>query len=365
MQLWKWLNSTVLMAPDDEGGTDAGKADKLGGPPSGEADKGSTANPVEYGFEDAAFDGGPTDFVVEDGPSKSEKVDSKATREADEAAAAAEDTTKAGEADDTVKAAAADDKKKSDPGEEDDDSQLPKGVRRRLERANRQRDAALAEAEDLRKQVKKADDDPAGINDKTPVEAPNAADFDNYEDYLEAKALYEKSKSNPKPKVESKKADPEPKKEERAKPDPEVVEAISAIGEEIGSKHADLWGKVTANGNPLGLQITRDMLLAISDADNPATILQAMADNPALSKEIAALPARQQVRRIAKLDTAEPPKKEAKKADPKPAPKLSEAPEPITPGTGQGKVDGDPISDFTSFERQREAEETVRSKDFW
>jgi hypothetical protein len=359
MQLWKWLNTTALMAPEGEG--NGGK------PATPEPDKGSASNPVEYGFQDDMGDTPATDFVIEDGPTKAETVDTKEAREAAEKAAnKGDDTAKGGDGDSTVKAGQGDDTAKGSEGDDDPDdlSKLPKGVRRRLERAQRQRDAAVAEAEQLRKDATKpkADDDPAGIENKAPADPPNAADFDDYEAYLEAKALYDKGKKAP-PKKAAEPAKPaaEPKAEEKpaapAKPDTEVVEAITAIGAEMKADHAELWGKVTADGNPLGLTITRDMLIAISDADNPATVLQALADKPELSKEIAKLPASQQIRRITKLDTgaAEP----AKDGD-KPAPKLSNAPPPITPGSGKGKGEIDPIKDFTTFEREREAEETGR-----
>lgn len=369
MQLWKWLNSTALYAPEGEG--DGGGK---------EPDKGTAANPIEFGFADDLGNMADSDsFVVEDmgNPDakpgdhvKAAEGDGTTTGgEGDEEEEGDDDTAKGGDGDDTVEGGNKKPKKdaKADD-DEDPDSKLPKGVRRRIARANAQRDAALAEAEALRKAKPKADDDdPAGIVNKG--EAPNAADFDNYEEYLDAKKLFDQGKSK---KAEPAKADDKKAADtdkDKAKPDLEVVQAITDIGDEIGETHADLWAKVTHQSNPLKLTITRDMLIAISDSDYPGEVLQALADKPELSKEIAGLSPAKQMARIVKLDKAPAGGKDkgddTQGGGAQPGKKLSSAPEPIKQGGGRQQGEVDPIKDFSDFERSRNEEESKRSSDWW
>lgn len=83
-----------------------------------------------------------------------------------------------------------------------------------------------------------------------------------------------------------------------------------------------------------------DFMKAILDADAPARLLKHFADNVEIAAELEALPARQQIRRIALLEQS---MGEASK------PKPSSAPKPVAPvraggsgGTGEPDADKDP-----------------------
>jgi len=250
-----------------------------------------------------------------------------------------------------------------DDKDEDDDKgdDLPEGVKRRVARANRARDrekeradAAEKEAADLRKQIEakpKADD----------AAPPKAEDFDDYEDYLQAKKDHE---AKPKPKAEEKPADDKP----QGKPDAELVGAVKEIEATLADAgHGDLFKQVVESKD---VDVTRDMAIAIAELDNPETVLQAFLDDPALSKSIADLKTpTARLKALVKLDKPYV-KPEAKKGDEakdkaKPTPKGSDAPDPIdeTNGNAQGEAGYDGLS-FSEFEKRRNSEERA-SKDFW
>jgi len=265
-----------------------------------------------------------------------------------------------------AKAAPADDDTELD----DNGNPLPKGFKRRLERATRQRDAVQRELDDLK--AKQAE--PAKVEDKAkdaPTEAPNAADFDDYEDYLEAKTLFEKSKGKPKEKAKTEEK-PAPKADD-AKPDAEVVAALESIGGLVTEVLPDVWKQVTDPANPLNLAITRDMLLAIDEAENPDAILKAFVDKPALSEEIAKLSPRAQILRIAKLDVPltdaqkkAAPAAKAKDGAPAAPKKVSQAPEPIDPLKGKA-APTKAVEDmsFAEYEAHRASEDKAKPGDWW
>lgn len=251
---------------------------------------------------------------------------------------------------------------KDDDKDDDDDKgdDLPEGVKRRVARANRARDrekeradAAEKEAAELRKQIEakpKADDAP-----------PKAEDFDDYEDYLQAKKDHE---AKPKPKADDKPAD-----DAKPKPDAELVGAVKEIEASLmDAGHGDLFKQVVAKAD---IDVTRDMAIAIADLDNPESVLQAFLDDPAKSKAIADLKTpTARLKALLKLDVpyVKPDAKadEAKDAPKaKPTPKGSDAPDPIdeTNGNAQGEAGYDGLS-FSEFEKRRNSEERA-SKDFW
>lgn len=245
------------------------------------------------------------------------------------------------------------------PGDDEKADDLPDGVKRRVARANRQRDRLAIENEELRKQLAAK---PADKAKDEPAPAPKAEDFDDYEDYLEAKKLHDK----PAPKKE------EPKPETLPALDDDTARQLKGARDElqatlVDAGHADLFASV----GKLDINVTPDMVMALSDPDaieHPESVLQAFLDKPDLANEIAALktPAAR-MKRLAQLD--KPYVKAAAKADEdkgKPAPKRdSGAPPPIdeTNGNARGAKSYDSLS-FHEFEEVRNSEET-KSKNFW
>ena len=258
-------------------------------------------------------------------------------------------------------------KKGDDDGKDDDDDagdkgdDLPEGVKRRVSRAQRQRDQAREEAEALRKENEelRAAQAKSKADDTAP---PKAEDFDDYEDYLQAKKDHE---AKPKPKAEDKPAD-----DAKPKPDAELVGAVKEIEASLmDAGHGDLFKQVVAKAD---IDVTRDMAIAIADLDNPESVLQAFLDDPAKSKAIADLKTpTARLKALLKLDVPYV-KPDAKKGDEakdaakaKPTPKGSDAPDPIdeTNGNAQGEAGYDGLS-FSEFEKRRNSEERA-SKDFW
>ena len=102
------------------------------------------------------------------------------------------------------------------------------------------------------------------------------------------------------------------------------------------------------------------ILEAILDADDPPRLIYHLGENPDLAAEIAALPPRQQVRRLALIERdlgaqAQTPAQSKPQAQPKPMP-VTKAPAPITPVRGQGgQFSKDPaqMSDAEWWAQQR------------
>jgi len=243
----------------------------------------------------------------------------------------------------------------------EDETKLPQWVQDRLAREKRKTARVEAELEATRKApAPKADAAPAA-----PAEAPKAADFEDFEEYMEAKTLYDKSQKAPKAKdAPAPKADPAT--------DAMRVQIAGAIGEinaVLKDALPELHQIVNDPANPKGLKITPSMVLAISETDNPAAVLQAFADNPALSVEIAGLPEAKAVARILKLDkppAAAPAPKGGQQQPTVPPKKLSDAPAPVAPLDGTNRVPPSyEEADFNTFEQQRRAEEKTDDPFGW
>lgn len=264
-----------------------------------------------------------------------------------------------------AKAAAAA-KAKGKDGENDDDDdtgELPEGVKKRVARANRARDrekeradTAEREAETLRKQLAERDK-PA---DDAKV-APKAEDFDDYEDYLQAKKEFEA-----KPKPEPKKDEPKPADDKSQKPDREVVTAVAEVKALLtDAGHGDVFDKIVEAGEKV--PVPRDVVIALADPeafDHPESVLQALLDDPERAVKLAQMTPAARMKRLVAFD--QPYKAPAKGEERgKPAPKLSEAPPPIdqTNGNAKGAVNLDALP-FEEFEKVRNAQE-AKSKDFW
>lgn len=252
------------------------------------------------------------------------------------------------------------DKAKDDEGDDDKgDDELPEGIKRRISRAQRQRNEAEAErvrldAEnaELRKQLA-AKDKPADT-----AEPPKAEDFDDYEEYLEAKKAHETKAKEPEKK--------EPPKQE-AKPDRELVSAVTelkAVLTEAG--HGAIFDSVVAAGQ--NVPIPRDVVLALSDPDtfdHPETVLQALLDDPANAIKLAEMTPARRMKHLVKMDLPFKAKDEEKPKDKAPPRRQSGAPDPIDNTNGNtGQVTDYATMDFDDFETRRN-EEAARRKDFW
>lgn len=239
----------------------------------------------------------------------------------------------------------------------DDDSDLPdhlpKNIKRRVRRAQRQRDEANAELATVKARVAELE---ATQAPKVTAE-PDSSDFDSYAEWQTAHAAWKAEKDKPPAKVEPK-ADDAP---EAAA----IRGAVAEIKDAIADDHPELWATVI---NPATkINVSQDMLFAIAEAEHPESILQQFIDNPALSTEIAGLKtSAAQIRRIVKLDVPGAAKPAASAAPVVPPRKTSSAPPPIEPIDGKAVVVKS-INDmsFKELESTLNAQEAKRNSFDW
>lgn len=242
--------------------------------------------------------------------------------------------------------------------QQQEESNLPDWVKERLAREKRKTARIEAELAAARQTPAAPAKPTADAAPPTPAEPPKAADFEDFEEYMEAKALYDRSqralKDKPAPKADTPAPSPDADKMRI-----QIAGVIGEINAVLEDDHPELHKIVNDPANPKGLKITPGMILAIGETDNPAAVLQAFVDNPALTVELAGLPPEKAAVRIAKLDkpsTAKAPAQAPQQQ--RPAPKISQAPEPIAPLDGTSRVPPSyEEADFKTFEQQRRAEE--------
>ena len=184
----------------------------------------------------------------------------------------------------------------------DDPDDIPKGVKKRIVRAVRDRD----------------------------VERGLRADAERDNERLRAElARVRSGGADPKPeerKPEAQRED-DPAKRRDAVEWKSKVDDFQDDGEE---KYGDFIEKVVENPR---VQITKTMAQELMDIDNGVDVAYYLGQHPKESRRIAALPANAQAREIGKLEVTVANQSQAKK----PAVKVSSAPRPIEPVAG-GKV---------------------------
>jgi hypothetical protein len=197
-------------------------------------------------------------------------------------------------------------------------------------------------------------------------EEPDPADFEDYQDYL---AKYNEWRAEKKPETRDPSKD-QPKPEEAKKPedtatddagkeDPEFQEALEDMEDsftDAREKFKDFDAVIGAQD----VQITRDMVIAMADADDPGAIAYHLGKNKAEAARIAKLSPLAQAREIGKIEV----KLQAKPEKPKP--KTTEAPDPIEPvGGSDGSTRDVEDMTYSEFEQERNAQETKRKRGFW
>ena len=172
---------------------------------------------------------------------------------------------------------------------------------------------------------------------------PERAQFENYEDFLEAKADYVGRKAV---------------REERAKSEQEhltnkSVEAKQTVfnnfQNKVKEKYPDMEERIEAISE---ISMSDSVLQAIAESDVGPDILNHFANNPKDCERIAALSPSSAIRELGKLEARLESKPEPKKTP-------SKAPTPINPGGGGSPSDDTPkdtdsIEDWIRKERSRE-----------
>ena len=323
-----------LFASFGVGDADSGAPDDTA---SFQISEGEIGNDAQIAADAAKKD---TEGEADEKKSIDAKAASKAEKEKSEKTETTDDKTK----DDAVIKAeekTATDTDKSAVSDNDDD--LPKGVKKRLARAARRQEDALARAEAAEKEAGELRSKVAekAEFDAQKLQEPDPDDYADFEEYESAKNEYMCNKAV----AVTAKEDAAKTKDNDTDSgnDYELLDAIDDIKDDVSK---ELFAKVGENKD---MTITRSMVLAISESDDVEKVMNALAANPKLANEIAALPVHKQVLRIAKLDAAKPTESLTKN---------SNAPEPIDPvdGSDATKKSQDDMN-FSEYEADRNKQE--------
>jgi len=181
---------------------------------------------------------------------------------------------------------------------------------------------------------------------------PEADQYDNYDDYLEALANYYGDEDDDKgdnAQQDSKKSETDKGNdaEGESESDPELESAMDEINdsfEDAREKYSDFDEVVLSDEVP----VTRDMAIAISNTDEPGDIAYQLGNNRQEAQRIAGLSATQQAIEIGKIEATL-----AKQGGPKiPSKKTTQAPDPVEPVGGGGPPAKDPAEmSFDEFEK--------------
>lgn len=240
-------------------------------------------------------------------------------------------------------------------------------LQKRIDRLTKGKADAERRAEEAERKLREAEARRETAKPKAEDE-PDPADFEDYQEYL---AKYNEWRGAS-PDVRDPKKDPEkpdkPDKPEKpadddtaGNDDHELRDALEDVEDsftDAREKFEDFDAVIGADD----VQITRDMVIAMADADDPGAIAYHLGKNKAEAARIATLSPLAQAREIGKLEV----KLQAKPEKPKP--KTTEAPDPIDPVGGS---DGTPAKkelgemSFSEFEKERNAQEEKGKGSFW
>lgn len=250
----------------------------------------------------------------------------------------------------------------SDAGE-DPKAKKPGRLQKRIDRLTKR--AAEAERRAAEAEAALADKKPAPAPKAEAKEEPDPEDFETYDEYLGEWEAWKDAAYGKKPKAPE--AKPEAKadtaKVEKETPDQEFQDALEDVREAFAdtrAKHTDFDEVIGAKD----LQITRDMVLALAEAEDPGSIVYHLGKHKEEAARIAALPPLAQAKEIGKLEVLVAKPEEAEKS-PK-AKKATAAPAPIEPvgGSDASKQSLDKMS-FSEYERTMNEKEKNRSGGFW
>ncbi len=190
---------------------------------------------------------------------------------------------------------------------------------------------------------------------------PDPSSFDSYDDYLDALAGWEDGQEQQEApdEQETDAGKEQGKKQDKTEVDQDFVDALDDVNEAFADtrkQHSDFDEVI---GQP-DLMISRDMVLAMAEADDPGAIAYHLGKNKAEAERISKLSPVAQAREIGKLEVK-------LSAEPKaPSKKTTAAPAPIDPvkgGDGTKKSVSD--MDFNEYEQYRNEREQRGGRGFW
>lgn len=243
----------------------------------------------------------------------------------------------------------------NDTAADDTGAEKPKGrFQKRIDRLTKQKAEAERRAEEAERKLQSQSSGDAQSEGEAPTQEPDPSEFDSYDDYLDALAAWKGSQSQ-----NAEQSSDEPNEQQGGEssedqPDQEVIEAMEDMEESFSEarKQHDDFDEVMQQED---LAVTRDMVIALADADDPGAVVYWLGKHKDEAARIAGLSPIQQARELGKLETT---------LDKKPAKRTTNAPEPIQPVKGSSAQQKDEADmDFTEFEQARNQQSERRG--FW
>lgn len=269
------------------------------------------------------------------------------------------------------------DKEKLSGDENADDSQGNTQTGKRKRRLERKVRRLHSENEELRTRLSQLESKvsvvESGPSKQTDGDAaqerPKQADYETYDDYLEA--LTDWKFEQRETKKQSSSVVPEPSTKTTEQPTDnapalsrEAQDAIPDIFEDGNEKYADFEQVVRNKDVP----ITPQLLNAIVDSDSPEDVLYHIAQDAALARDLADMNPQQLAREIAKLEgqisgsgrrAQQTGSNEGKETTRAPAKKITNAPDPVAPvdgggDTGMRNPDNMSMDEYAAMRRKQE-----------
>lgn len=260
-----------------------------------------------------------------------------------------------------------DDESGSDDDAEKDSTRgdLPEGVRKRLARANRQRDEALAAAEEAKREAerlrKERESATRGDNDDEGDELyPD--DFDSY-------AEFERAVERRLEKRKSKKADSggDDGNDAGSLTD-EDRRFIDATGADFSKAQGDLLEALDTHSDDLrdramnakDFRLSASLVVSLSEAERPAEIMEALLEDPERARDLSGMSPYKQARELAKMESELGTKKGGGKRT------TSAPPPPETVSTSGRPGPRDPAKmSFSEYEEHMNKQEQGTRTDGW
>jgi len=188
---------------------------------------------------------------------------------------------------------------------------------------------------------------------------PDPSDFDSYDEYLDSLADWKADqKIGAKGKKGDKAADDDSSKD-KGDQDAEFTEALEDVQDAFSETRKTLKDFDEVIGQE-DLQITRDMVVAMADSDDPGAIAYHLGKNKQEAARIAKLSPIAQAKEIGKIEA-----KLAAKPQ-QPGKKTTSAPDPIDPVKGSDSTSKAPQDmDFAEYERTQNEKEQRGGRGFW
>lgn len=239
------------------------------------------------------------------------------------------------------------DKAKNEPAPDEAANRKPNRFQRRIDKLTKQKADLERENADLKAKGNGSEENKPDAQ----AEEPKASDYTDYDEYLSDLAAFNEASDG----KDDGKGKKEPEKKAESDTGSETPEGFQDALDDVMAAFKDAkddYDDFDAVVHSEELKITPDMVIALSETDDPAAIAHYLGKHTDEAASIANMTERQQMRAIAKLEDKVGSKKPVGK-------KTTAAPDPIDdPVRGQGQPATD-LKDmtFNDFEKTRNEQE--------